>query len=454
MDFALLPPEINSGRMYAGPGSGPMLAAAAAWDGLATELHSAAASYASVTSGLAAGPWLGPAAASMAAATGPYVEWMSTTAAQAEQTATQAKAAAAAYEVAFAATVPPPVIAANRALLMALVATNFFGQNTPAIAATETHYAEMWAQDAAAMYGYAGVSASATTLTPFTPPPQSINPGGLGGQAAALAQATATSTATNTQTMLSQLTSAVPAALQGLASPLPSTSAAAPSTSGLLGLLQSLGLASPSTFFEPATLGLGSSELSTASGAWASASDGDTAILAAGGEIADDQDLLTGQITGMEGRIMNRFDQLGPVGSAGSAGLGRAASVGALSVPPGWTAAAPAIRLAAVALPATSLGAAPEVFAASPGSLFSQMALASMAGRAIGGTVSPGRRERIAATTRACPAPSPRSPGGPITGLAEIRELTELLGKLGVLRDSGILNDEEFNEQKQRLLAR
>jgi hypothetical protein len=81
------------------------------------------------------------------------------------------------------------------------------------------------------------------------------------------------------------------------------------------------------------------------------------------------------------------------------------------------------------------------------------MALASMAGRAIGGTVSPGGRERIGATTRACAAPSPRSPGGPITGLAEVRELAELLGKLGVLRDSGILTDEEFNEQKQRLLV-
>ncbi|WP_252159672.1 PPE domain-containing protein, partial [Mycobacterium tuberculosis] len=41
-------------------------------------------------------------------------------------------------------------VVANRALLVALVATNFFGQNTPAIAATEAQYAEMWAQDAAA----------------------------------------------------------------------------------------------------------------------------------------------------------------------------------------------------------------------------------------------------------------------------------------------------------------
>jgi PPE-repeat protein len=454
MDFAILPPEINSGRMYAGAGSGPMLAAAAAWDGLATELQSAAASYGSVTSGLTAGPWLGPASASMAAAAGPYVAWMSTTATQAQQAAIQAKAAAAAYDVAFAATVPPPAIVANRVQLMALIATNIFGQNTPAIMATEAEYSEMWAQDAAVMYGYADVSASATTLTPFTPPPQSTNPGGPGHQAAALAHTTGTSVATNTQTVLAQLTSDVPKALQGLASPSPSTSVTAQSTSGIFEILQQLGLISPSSLFEPASLGLGSSELSTASGAWASASDGDEAILAAGREIADDQDALTRQIAGIQDRIMSRFGQLGAAGSAGSAGLGQAVSVGALSVPPGWTTAAPAIRLAAVALPVTSLGAAPEVFAGGQGNLFSEMALASMAGRAIGGTVSPDRRERIGASTRACPAPADRPPCGPVTGIAaEIREFAEVLGKLGALRDSGLLTDEEFSEQKQRLLA-
>src|SRR5258707_11300285 len=124
MDFATLPPEINSGRMYAGPGSGPMLAAATAWDGLAAELQSAAASYASVISGLTAGPWLGPASASMAAAAAPYVAWMSTTAAQAEQTATQAKAAVAPHEGAVSATGPPPGVAGHRPLLVGLGAAN------------------------------------------------------------------------------------------------------------------------------------------------------------------------------------------------------------------------------------------------------------------------------------------------------------------------------------------
>ncbi|EUA44205.1 PPE family protein [Mycobacterium xenopi 3993] len=108
----------------------------------------------------------------------PHVAWLTATAAQAEQTANQARAAAGAFETAFAMTVPPPLIAANRAQLMALVATNILGQNTPAIAATEAEYAEMWAQDAAAMYGYAGNSATASTMPSFTPPAPTTNPAG------------------------------------------------------------------------------------------------------------------------------------------------------------------------------------------------------------------------------------------------------------------------------------
>ncbi len=216
MDFGALPPEVNSARMYAGPGSGPMLAAASAWDGLAAELGSAASAYASVISGLAEGSWLGPGSAAMAAAAAPYAAWMNATAGQAEQTATQARAAAAAYEAAFAMTVPPPVIAANRSLLMSLVATNVLGQNTPAIAATEAHYAEMWAQDAGAMYGYAGSSAAASKVTPFTAPQQNTNPAGQAGQAAAVGQAVGSSAGNGVQSTLSQTVSTVPNSLQGL----------------------------------------------------------------------------------------------------------------------------------------------------------------------------------------------------------------------------------------------
>ena len=93
MDFAMLPPEVNSGRIYAGPGSGPMLAAAAAWDGLAAELQSTAASYGSVIAELTDGSWLGPSSASMVAATAPYLEWMTTSAAQANLAVTWASIA-------------------------------------------------------------------------------------------------------------------------------------------------------------------------------------------------------------------------------------------------------------------------------------------------------------------------------------------------------------------------
>jgi PPE-repeat protein len=45
VDFAGLPPEINSARMYAAAGPGPMVAAAAAWDGPAAELSTVSRSY-------------------------------------------------------------------------------------------------------------------------------------------------------------------------------------------------------------------------------------------------------------------------------------------------------------------------------------------------------------------------------------------------------------------------
>jgi PPE-repeat protein len=189
LDFAQLPPEINSALLYTGPGSGPMLAAAAAWERLAAELHTIASSYEALITGLTDGPWQGPAAASMAAAAAPQVAWLRSTAGQAEQVAAQAVAAAGAYEAAFAQTVPPPEIAANRALLMALLATNFLGQNTAAIAATEAQYAEMWAQDATAMYGYAGSSAQATTLPSFGPSSIAAGLAGVGAQVNAVANA-------------------------------------------------------------------------------------------------------------------------------------------------------------------------------------------------------------------------------------------------------------------------
>ncbi len=179
IDFGALPPEINSTLMYTGPGAGPLMTAAAAWNNVAAELNTTAAASQSVISTLTDDEWRGPSAAAMAAAAMPYLAWLHTTAGAAQLAADQAMASAAAYEAAYAMTVPPVVVAANRIQLAALVATNLLGQNTPAIAVTEAQYGEMWAQDAAAMYGYAGSSASTGTLEPLSDPVPTTNAGGL-----------------------------------------------------------------------------------------------------------------------------------------------------------------------------------------------------------------------------------------------------------------------------------
>ncbi|MCV7442824.1 PPE family protein [Mycobacterium paraense] len=354
MDFGALPPEVNSARMYAGPGSAPMMAAVTAWAALGAELGSAAAAYESVISGLAGEGWMGPASASMAAAAAPYVRWMSSTGALAQRASAQAAAAAGAYEAAYAMTVPPAEVAANRALLVALVATNVLGQNTAAIAATEAQYGEMWAQDAAAMYGYAGSSAAASTLTPFDQPAATTDPAGLAGQASSVAQATGSAAGTGSQTM-DQLMSAIPTALQGFSSPL--SAAANPASAipgqgildGILNFLDgadgnaigtflnsslvngfvSAGYVSPA-IIEPAVTA-GMSDINAVA---VSATPGAAALPPMGAG------------AGNPGWLPLLTPGAAPAGIAGdlsgvvSAGTNQAALVGRLSVPQGWTAAA------------------------------------------------------------------------------------------------------------------
>jgi PPE-repeat protein len=214
MDFGAFPPEINSARMYSGPRAGSMLDAANAWDRLADHLYSTAASYQAITT-LTDEDWRGSAADSMAASVAPYISWLTDTDAQVEEVASQARAAASAFETAFAATVPPPVIEANRAQLASLIADNAVGQNTPAIMAVEADYAEMWARNTSAMYRYADASAAATTLTPFAAPTLGENPGFLD---------TGSDAAANAQDALVQAMSAAPQALRSLAQPMQSAS--------------------------------------------------------------------------------------------------------------------------------------------------------------------------------------------------------------------------------------
>jgi PPE-repeat protein len=336
-----------------------MLAAAEAWDGLAAELGFASAGYGSAITELTGGPWIGPTSVTMLAAITPYINWLSTTAAQAEETATQARAAVAAYEAAFAMTVPPPVIAANRALLMALIATNFFGQNTPAIMATEALYAEMWAQDAAAMYGYTGASAAASQVTPFATPPHTTNTDATSNQAAAVAQASGTSAGNAAQTT-AQTAASTTTSSSTTSTPL-AASTTASQTSAVSG-------ATSSTTSGATTTGggfLGTGETFSqwiGSGGWLGTGMTNaniTTILKQtlqayfgvgignfGWSIGQQTTFGTGATAGAGGAWYPTPQFAGLVGGTGgggpvSAGIGQAGTLGRLSVPAGWPGATP-----------------------------------------------------------------------------------------------------------------
>lgn len=360
LNFAALPPEINSARMYSGAGSAPLLAAASAWKGLAAELRVTELLYTSVLMALTSEEWHGWAAKAMVAAATPYVAWLSIAAGQAEQTALQVEDAVARYEAAFADTVSPQAIAANRAQLVTLIATNVLDLNAPKIAAIEAQYHEMWSQDAAVMYGYASSSAAAATqLNPFTEPQQTTDLTGLAAQSAAVAQASGEA-AGSQQLTLSQLVAAIPNALQGLASSAPlqqSVPLSSLVTGDILSWLKTLwdewgpnadiwntlassGFLLPSNIVSP-FLGL-------LSGA------------AVANTVAADETLETG-ISGVADTIRA---PLGSTGGLMAASAGNASLLGKLAVPPSWTAVAPPTSPLGSALGGTPMVAPPPAMAA------------------------------------------------------------------------------------------
>ena len=424
MDFALLPPEVNSGRMYSGAGAGPLLAAASSWDALGAELHSAGLAYTSVLTELGS-DWAGPSARAMAAAAAPYAQWLHTAAIQAEETAIAARAAAAAYESAFAMTVPPPVIAANRSLLMTLVATNFLGQNAPAIAATEAHYYEMWAQDATAMYGYAAGAATAGRLSPFRQPPRTTNSAAASAQSAAVMQAAATTSEGHGETAITTLTHAL------------ESSSAVAEAIGADALLIS----------EPAMeVAIAGTELIVDSMGTFGIDALGTFLIDAMGAAEVGQELLRAAMAGAM-----------PV----SASFASATSISGLSVPLAWASAAEAAVAPQIGLSLVSAGTAaatsavPAVAAGEAMIPAAGMAAAGVAGRA-GAGATRGHRIPTAGTVAPPPAPRPNElpevPAPSAFGLLmgadiELRELAEL-------RNAGILTDEEYALEKRSLVGR
>jgi PPE-repeat protein len=323
LNFGALPPEVNSAKMYAGAGSGSLLAAAAAWNAMAAEMRSAAINYDSVIRSLVSEGWLGPSSAKMSAAIAPYLAWLNTTAVAAEQAGAQASTAAAAYEAAFAATVPPPVVAANRTLLANLVTSNIFGQNTGAIAATDAQYGQMWAQDASAMTSYTTASRAASQMTPFSAPQSDTTTGATARQADAVNNAVAAPAATQATSIWDflGLSPNSNTSTTGLAGIMNFFSNSNPnlmgaflnnaSVSGLSNGFTTNGIMNPTTFID-SQMALGS-------------------LSAAGASTSGLEDLAAGL-----GSSASLASAVSVPGAAATAAMGQASLVGALSVPPTW----------------------------------------------------------------------------------------------------------------------
>jgi PPE-repeat protein len=217
-----------------------------------------------------------------------------------------------------------------------LVATNVIGQNTAAIAANEAHYGEMWAQDAAAMYGYAGSSASATTVQQLTPPPETANPAAASQQSSAVSA----SAGAGAQSTLQQVISSVPSSLNQLTSPLSAATNAAANPQGFLGqILDFLDGADGNSFgtFLNSSLVNG-----VVSGSYVSPAIVTPAITSA---LADINSLGPGAAAaggaGVTGMITPTPPAPVSVPNVGvSVNTSGSTLVGRLSVPPTWTAAA------------------------------------------------------------------------------------------------------------------
>lgn len=323
MSWAASPPEVISGAIYAGAGAGPLLAAAAALNSLATELGTTATGWTNELAMLTGSAgWTGTGASAATASAHTYISWLTTTQAEVEQAAAQATASAAAFETAYMSVASPAVITANRTAYAAALAAMPFSAAT--VATLEAQYDAMWAQDVAAMGVYQSTSLADSAVPALVGPDGSVN-------AISAAAPAATAAATPAATSASSLFSSVDGFL------------GTPAVENTIN-----GAVNTSAWFVmnaiPTAISLGHTLGSVPAIAVSDVVPADGAGITEG--------LMVGSFSGGGMGGMG-----GLAGAASSASVGEATMVGKLSVPPGWSAAAtPATTLASSTAPLEGSG--------------------------------------------------------------------------------------------------
>ena len=225
-----LTPEVNAIRLTTGPGAAAMAPVVAAYTAAGTTHVQQGAQMMATAATTAAGSWQGVGGSAMMAAAVPKSEWQIEAGAHAAKASTLIGEAAAAHSAAVAATIPYPVVIANRIREATLQATNIIGQNTPAIGEADVEYAEYHAQNATAMTGYSTAAAGIVSglSVPLTPPVAAgANPAGM---AAGLAGMGASAGQFGAQATMQGLSAPLQAAGQAVSSAAPAALSAATSS--------------------------------------------------------------------------------------------------------------------------------------------------------------------------------------------------------------------------------
>jgi PPE-repeat protein len=217
-DAAAVPPEVNHTLMSAGDLGASLVAAAAGYESVADMLMAELTAMGLNTSVTAMVGWQGPGGAMMQMTAAEFMAVCAAASAWVRIGQVQAAEVAAAHSMALESMIPAEVCLTNRSAQAGLVATNFFGQNTPGIVGLDGEYfGQFWVQNATARTGYGSVvSTSMGALA--EPAPLSPTVSDPAGPAVGVAQDAAVQGAqTALQTSAKTMTQAVDAPVKDAA---------------------------------------------------------------------------------------------------------------------------------------------------------------------------------------------------------------------------------------------